>query len=115
MRHLLLLAILAPTPALAAPTYLDCQWNSAASQTPIRFKVTLNEDQGTADFFDDPSSPSPSVTKVRALFTASEVTFGDKYLRYVVNRGDLTLAVAGGQSGVRPGTCNVLEVPKRAF
>jgi hypothetical protein len=98
-------------PALAAPTYLNCEFISNGS--PFAVNLSADEAEGAVTM----SMPAKGYSKrVRANFTADSVLFADDYMQYELNRINLSIVrVISIIKSTERGTCKIQEAPKRAF
>ncbi len=98
------------TPALAAPTYLTCTFDTGA----VPIKVTLDEQAASAGVFVPSNGNS---FNFRATFTADQVLFqNDDGIKYEIDR--VTLRIVRSIPRYRivdRGLCRVEKAPKRAI
>ncbi len=105
------LGVLAPLPALAAPTYLSCSI-SADGQTS-QVDMTIDEGAGQVSFL---IVSTGYARQVPGVFRPSEVVFSDGGVRYVVSRTDLSIVrTVIKYNFIDRGQCEIQKAPKRAF
>ncbi|QCI93257.1 hypothetical protein [Novosphingobium sp. EMRT-2] len=103
--------LLLPCPALAASTYLSCEFQSNGGVWPVN--ITADEQSGKVTLF----MPSSGHTEtVPAAFGADKVVFRTGMMAYELSRTDLSITrVVSVINSTEQGRCKVQQPPKRAF
>lgn len=113
MKHavLTIAALVAPTPAFAAPVHLECDLAGGPDGPVLRWQITVNEDERRV-YYSHPQDRGRSP----ATFTADEVRFFGGDLR--LNRNDLTVKrvvhLGGGEMMETTGQCHIAQRRRRA-
>lgn len=99
--------MIAATPAMAAPVYLECRLSGGQSGQELTWNITINESAGRIDYTIPENNVA--VSDVRAVFTADTVSFNS----ITLDRNDLTIT----RTGTLParGQCRVVQRRGRAF
>ena len=114
-KHIILCAIFIATPAISAPTYLNCNFKDYDGGDN-KVEIALDEITGSADVY-FPRTNGRS--QRRAMFTPSQVKIElGSIATLFVSRANLSMtrvSVIPGQTIRENGTCKKVNAPKRAF
>lgn len=96
--------------AAPAPVYLQCI--TLQKGEPTNWEITLNEAQGTVDYYTDVSGQQ----RRAARYTADKVFF----INFTLSRIDLSISrplvsMTGEPQGYETGKCRLIQKPARAF
>lgn len=107
------LAVLAvtSTPAIASPTHLICEMQTAAG--PVAIEITADEDNSLVTVF----LPHSGWTgRLAAAFTPDRVRFANSSAEYQLSRTDLSISRHTALGDNETGRCKLPpNPPKRAF
>lgn len=111
LRLVVLISALGAAPASAAPVYLTCDFPNDGGSFIVN--VTADEQAGTVSLFMPSTNNRQQLT---GTFTADRLIFSDRYMRYTINRVDLSIVRETPMiRSVESGQCKVQQPPKRAF